>query len=378
MKIQKLASIIGLLLFILGLNYCSSENNSSENNAENRSENPSKENTVIEKVVPVEAMVVRTKIMERTLSLTGALEPVHAVDIVSEVSGKVKKINKKLGSHVTPGEILAIIDDKIPLSQFEQAKSQVLMAENNLSIAQLNLKSDNELYGNGDISQLAHENSKLTVKTAEANLLSAKANLSLMEKTYQDTRITSPINGLISREYIELGMMVNPNTPLYQVVDLNELKLSVGIPQDIIKSVNRNSQATITISALNNEKFPAEVRFISTHADAGTGSFTTEIYVSNTPEMKIRGGLTAKVDLILEDIGKQLAVPDYAVIAKNAHHIVYKYENGKAKSTDVKLGPTFGNNIVITEGIAAGDTIVVTGMKNLGMDTKVLIEEMLE
>ena len=378
MKIQKLASIIGLLLFILGLNYCSSENNSSENNAENRSENPSKENTVIEKVVPVEAMVVRTKIMERTLSLTGALEPVHAVDIVSEVSGKVKKINKKLGSHVTPGEILAIIDDKIPLSQFEQAKSQVLMAENNLSIAQLNLKSDNELYGNGDISQLAHENSKLTVKTAEANLLSAKANLSLMEKTYQDTRITSPINGLISREYIELGMMVNPNTPLYQVVDLNELKLSVCIPQDIIKSVNRNSQATITISALNNEKFPAEVRFISPHADAGTGSFTTEIYVSNTPEMKIRGGLTAKVDLILEDIGKQLAVPDYAVIAKNAHHIVYKYENGKAKSTDVKLGPTFGNNIVITEGIAAGDTIVVTGMKNLGMDTKVLIEEMLE
>jgi RND family efflux transporter MFP subunit len=373
MSIKKILLTLGLSILSVGLISCTSGNS-----GEDKSQNLDSDKTDTEKIVPIEAMIVKKKSMERTLSLTGALEPVHAVDIVSEVSGKVKKINKKLGSYVTSTDVLSIIDDKIPLSQYEQAKAQVLMAENNLNIAQLNLKSDRELFNNGDISQLAFENSKLAVKTAEANLLSAKANLSLMEKTYQDTRIKSPISGLISREYIELGMMVNPNTPLYQVVDLKELKMSVGIPQDIIQSVNKNSKATITISALNNEKFPAEVRFISPHADVTTGSFTIIIYVTNTDDMRIRGGMTAKVDLLLENIGKQLAVPDYAVIAKNAHHIVYKYESGKAKSKDVILGPTFGNNIVITEGISEGDTIVVTGMKNLGVDTRVVIEEIQE
>ena len=378
MKIQKLLKILSLLFFSLGLFYCSPESDNSDNSTHKETTNLSSKSTETEKIVPVEAMIIKEKIMERTLSLTGALEPIHVVDIVSEVTGKANKINKKLGNSITPVDILAVIDDKIPLSQFEQAKAQVLMAENNFKIAQLNLKSDKELHENGDISQLAFENSNLAVKTAEANLLSAKANLSLMEKRYQDTRIKSPIRGLISREYVELGMMVNPNTLLYQVVDLNELKMSVGIPQDIIQSVNQNSRALVTISALNNEEFPAEVRFISPHADPSSGSFTIEIYVSNTPNMKIRGGMTAKVELILDDIGSQLALPNYAVIAKNDHHIVYKYEKGKAKLTDVKLGPTFGNSIVITEGIAEGDTIVITGMKNLGVDTKVAIEELQE
>ncbi len=370
---QKLIKILLLFFVVSGLTYCTSGNSNVDT-----TDRPVTNNSATEKVIPIEAMVVKTKIMERTLSLTGALEPIHAVDIVAEVSGKVQKINKKLGSRVNPADILAIIDDKIPLNQYEQAKAQVLMAENNLNIARLNLKSDKELYDNGDISQLAYENSNLAVKTAEANLLSAKANLSLMEKAYQDTRITSPISGLISREYIELGMMVNPNTPLYQIVDLTELKMSVGIPQDVIQSINKNSQAAITISALNDERFPAEVKFISPYADLSTGSFITEIYVRNTPDLRIRGGMTGKVDLILEDIGQQLAVPDYAISAKNDHYVMYKYERGKAKSINVKLGPTFGNNVVITAGLAIGDTIVVTGMKNLGVETKVLIENLQE
>jgi membrane fusion protein, multidrug efflux system len=362
------------ILIIAGLLSCSSENsnvNTAESETERNSEN-------IQKAVPVEVLVIKEKILERTLSLTGTLEPVHAVDIVAEVSGKVLKINKKLGNKVSPDDILAVIDYKIPLSQYEQAKAQVLMAENNLHIAKLNLKSDKELYENGDISELEYQNSNLAIKTAEANLLSAKANLSLTEKTYQDTRIKSPFSGLISREYIELGMMVNPNTPVYKVVDLKELKISLGIPQDIIKSVNTSSRATVSISALNNEKFPAKVKFTSPQADPSTGAFETEVYVSNTPDMKIKGGMTAKVDLILDDIGKQTAVPDYAIILKNDQHMVYKYKKGLARLTNVTIGSTFGNNIVITKGIVPGDTIVVTGMKNLGVDTRVFIEQVQE
>jgi membrane fusion protein (multidrug efflux system) len=184
--------------------------------------------------IAVEVLVVKPRNIEQNILLTGVLKPLHSVDIVSEVSGKVQKIYKKLGDSITQRDTLAIINDKVPLSNYRQAKSQLLSAENNLKIAELNLKSDEELFKNGDISKLAFESSQLAVKSAEANRLSALASLSLLEKNYKDTRIMSPISGLISRKFIELGTMVTPNMPLYRVVDLKTLKIEVGVSQSMI------------------------------------------------------------------------------------------------------------------------------------------------
>ena len=178
--------------------------------------------------VPVEALVLKTKSAEQNISVTGVLKPMHSVEIVAEVSGKVQKLYKKLGDYVSTRDTMAVIDDVIPLSNYRQAESQVLSAKNNLKIAQLNLESDRELFENGDISELAYENSLLAFKSAEANHLSALANLSSMEKMYMDTRVMSPIAGLVSRKYIDIGTMVSPNTPLFRVVELSKLKIEVG------------------------------------------------------------------------------------------------------------------------------------------------------
>ncbi len=359
-------SILTALLFIF----------SCGQNTEGQSSNPGNEQKDDVKItkIPVEALIVQKKLIKQYLSLSGALEPLHSVDIVSEVSGKVKQINKKLGDAVTSRSILAVIDDKIPLSCYNQAKSQVLSAENNLKIAQLNLKSDKELLENGDISQLAYENSLLAVKTAEANHLSAIANLSIMEKGYQDTRIMSPIKGLISRKYVELGTMVNPNMPLYHVVDLTILKIQVGIPQDVISYVNIGSPAKIKISALKGREFDGSVRFISPQADGSTGSFTAEIHIKNSNDLKIRAGMTAKIALTLTSMDEQLVIPYYALVSKNGDKAVYKIENETAQLTDIFTVGAFGSHIVVSDGLAEGDTIVVVGMKNLGLKTKVWIE----
>ena len=324
--------------------------------------------------IAVEALVIKPRTIEQNIPLTGVLKPLHSVDIVAEVSGKVQKIYKKLGNSVTQRDTLAIIDDKVPLSNYRQAKSQVLSAENNLKIAELNLKSDEELFKSGDISQLAYENSQLAVKSAEANRLSALASLSLLEKNYKDTRIMSPISGLISRKFIELGTMVTPNMPLYRVVDLKILKIEVGVSQSMISRLQVGSAAKVTISALKNRTFDGKVRFISPQAEEATGAFTTEIHVKNSNDLKIKAGMTAKIDLTVTDLGKQLAVPDYALVTKDGKDFVYKIENDIARLAEVTVSETFGSQAIIAGGIAEGDTIVVVGMKNLGVDTKVWIE----
>ena len=339
-------------------------------------EDQTKESKTIEnkQKIPVEALIVKLKKLEQNIPLTGILKPLHEVDIIAEATGKAEVINKKLGDAVTTKDTLAIIDDDIPLSNYLQAKSQVLTADNNLKIAKLNLKSDEELFKNGDISELAYENSRLAVKSAEASRLSTLANLSLLEKNYRETRITSPIAGLIARKNIDIGTMVTPNLPVYRVVDLTILKIQVGVPQSMINRVQVGSEAKVQISALNNQIFAGEVRYISPQTDESTGAFTIEAHVQNTNDLKIRAGMTAKVDLILKDKVEKLIIPDHALISKNGNNHLYKIIDGIARLTEVTIGETIGSQVIVSDGLVEGDTIVVVGMKNLGVDTNVWIE----
>ncbi len=325
-------------------------------------------------VIPVEALVIKYREIEQSIPLSGVLKPIHSVEIVAELTGELTKINKKLGDAVKTSDTLAVIDDIIPFSQYRQAQAQVLSAENNLNIAQSNLQSDEELLKNGDISQLAYDNSVLAVKTAEANHLSALANLELMKKNYLNTRIMSPINGLISRKYIELGTMVTPNMPLYRVIDLTVLKIEVTIPQAMIQHVHTGSKVKITTSAFYNKSFEGYVRYISPQADEATGGFNIEIHINNTKDLLLRAGLTSKIELFLSSNNNKLIIPDHSLVTKNDSSYVYKISNGKAKLVELSIAETIGSQVLIDSGLAENDTIVVVGMKNLGIDTKVWIE----
>jgi RND family efflux transporter MFP subunit len=324
--------------------------------------------------VPVEAVVVKKSVIEASIPFAGILKPISSVDIVAEVSGKVQKINKKLGQSISTEDVLAIIDDEILYNQFQQALSQKLSAENNLKIAELNLESDEVLFDNNDISKIAYENSVLAVKTAEANLLAAVATLSLMERNYNNARIKSPITGFISRDYIELGTMVNPGMLLYRVIDFNTLKVEIGISQDLINYAKIGSRANITISALNNQTFEGEVTHVSPQADETTGTFKVEIQLPNTADMAIRAGMTTNVDLMITDLDEQLTVPNYAIVSKNGFQYIYKIEDNTARLTKIETGQTLGTQTIVYSGLKEGEMIVVVGMKNLGESTLVYLE----
>ena len=328
--------------------------------------------------IPVEATIVKKQRVEEKLPFTAVLKPLHSVDIISEGTGKIININKDLGSNVNKNEIIAMIDDAVAKSNYDQSKARVLTTENNLEIAKLNLKSDGQLFKNGDISKLQYDNSVLAVKSAEANHLASLANLKFMQKQFEDTRIKSPISGIIARKYVELGDMVNPSLQLFRVVDMNTLKLEIGVPQAYISIVKAGNAAEIIISALKNSTHMGFVKYISPQADENTGAFTTEIHLKNTDDQKIKAGLTSKVNLILKTKDKHLITPKHSIITKNYKKYIYKINNSIASLQAITEGGSFGPNTVIESGISEGDTIVVVGMKNLGLETPVWIETLHE
>ena len=357
-----------MVLFLFILISCGKNGDSQENAMKPES------STEEIKVVPVEVMVITKQYIEATIPFTGILAPSRSVDIISEISGKVQKVYKKLGQKVSTNDVLALIDDEIPFNQFQQAQAQKLSADNSLKIAQLNLESDKILFNNDDISKIAYENSVLSVKNAEANQLSAVANLSLLDKNYNNTKIQSPISGIISRKHIELGTMVNIGLPIYRVVDLSNLKIEIGISQDMVNYVKVGTKADVQVSALNNQIFSGTVQYVSPQADEQAGTFKAEIHVPNTSSMKIRAGMTASVKLAIRNEDKQLSVPNYSLVTDNNNKNIYKVKSGFAELYKIEIGQSLGSNTIVNSGLIEGDTIVVVGMKNLGEKTAVFIE----
>jgi RND family efflux transporter MFP subunit len=357
-----------ILIFLFLFTGCDSEKSQIESGTEVNK-------TTSTEAVPVEAMLIKETKLEQKLPLTGVLLPNNSVDIVAEVSGKVISVNKELGEYINANSTLAIIDYTVPESQFKQAEAQVLSTENNLKIVKSNLKSDKILFENGDISELEYENSQLTVNNAEAQYLSALAALSAAKKSFEDTRIKSPISGIVSRKNIEFGTMVAMGTTVYRVVDLSVLKIRVSIPQEMINRVKINDKAIVKISALEGRSFDGIVKRISPQADESTGGFMVEIHVVNKDNV-IKAGMTAKIDLILSKNENTLAIPEYALVNKNDENYVYRINGDFAELTKIDIGESYGENIVVKNGLKINDKIVTVGMKNLGTKTKVTIEQL--
>jgi RND family efflux transporter MFP subunit len=195
-----------------------------------------------------------------------------------------------------------------------------------------------------------------------------------MEKTYNDTRINSPINGFVSRKYIDLGTMVTHNLPLYRVVDISSLKIEVGIPQEMVAQIKPESEANVEVSALANKVYPGYIKYISPQADESTGSFTVEIYVENTADDKIKAGMTARVEIILSNQTNQLVIPDHALVSRNDSSFVYVISDNKVRLSPIKILDNFESLISVESGLSLGDTIVVVGMKNLKDGSPVWID----
>ena len=325
------------------------------------------------RAVPVEARVVRRENVEEAIEVTGVILPHRSVDVVAETGGRLIWVLADVGHRVTAGDTLAVIDDRVAASRLEHAIAQVLSSENNLKIAQLNFESDRQLFDSGDISKLAFETSRFAVKEAEAELKSNQADLSRARKEFEDTRLTSPIDGWVSRKHVEFGAMISPGAPTYRVVDLNTMKIMLGIPQSAIGRVTPGGPVRITVDALGNRTFDGQVRYVSPQAEEATGSFPAEVHVANTSERSIRAGMSAHCRVILGGSDLQFVVPGNAVVARDGKEYVYRVRDGIARLSEVKTRETFGAHVAVEAGLEEGDSIVVEGMNRLGAATHVTI-----
>ena len=215
-----------------------------------------------------------------TIEATGTVGPRATAELAFRVPGTVMAVGYDEGDQIAAGELVAYLDPTDYALAFEQAKIGYQRAEAEARHAR-NLRA-----ANANIDP----NEYNAVISAEAML---KLTAIRAEKRLYDTRLVTPLGGTVTRRAAKPGEIVNAGVPVFTIVDIDVVHVTVMVPEADVGSITKGSAATVTAPALPGASFEGRVRMVGVRADSVSGAFPVEIAVPN-PGHRIRVGMTAR------------------------------------------------------------------------------------
>ncbi len=326
----------------------------------------------------------------KTVSATGSLNAVNTVNVGAQVSGTIKKIHVDYNSVVAKGQLLAEIDPSLLEANIRQSEASVLSASAslqevraNLAEAKKNLERNRDLFSRGyiaamelDQSKTAYETSLSRLKSAEAYLSQARADLEYKKINLGHASIVSPIDGVVIDREVDEGQTVNASQSaptLFTIAeDLARMQVEANIDEADIGQVRRGQTVQFTVDAFPEESFTGSVKEVRLAAATTDNVVTYRVVISVDNERKIlMPGMTANVSVIVEKKGDILKVASSALRFKPTGEsgssrpkgaVLWTLEKGELVPHPVKTGIYDGMYTEVSgEGVSEG-MVVVTYM----------------
>jgi membrane fusion protein, multidrug efflux system len=343
--------------------------------------------------MPVDAVVVRQANVPLTGNWVGTLDGFVDAQIQPQVSGYLVRQEYREGSVVRKGEVLFQIDPR-PFqaavdqaqAQVEQAQGQLAQAEAQRGLAQINLKRDTPLAQAHAIAQSQLDNDVQTRAQNEASVASAKASVAAAEAAVENaqlnlgfTHVRSLITGVAGQATTQVGNLVNTQSVLTAVSQLDPIKVYFSISDaeylaliqrarnaggDLLKNENA---IPLTLTLANNETYPLKghIEFVDRQMNAQTGAIRIAAVFPN-PKNVLRPGQFGRVRGETQLHRNGILVPQVAVLELQGLQQVYVAgADNKAHLTTIELGPQIGNNWLVQGGLTPGAKVIVDNLQKL-------------
>lgn len=312
-----------------------------------------------EATVQVATMTVEPARLEEKLNLPAVVESFENLWVKSEASGQVIDILVKEGQMVEKGQILVELDSRDYNSALERIEANYKLAtieHNRISeLFKRNIAAANE------VDQLDAQ-----LKDLEAQLKAAKLAL-------ERTKIIAPISGRLNEIEAKVGDWMTIDKPVAQILQIGEVKVTVGIPESDVSAVLDLEEADIIIDALDSLKVTGRKLFLSRQPGDLARLYNLELVVENS-DGRILPGMFARVELVKKRFEDAFAVPLYAVISEGDESFVYLEVDDKAVKRPVELGVLEDWMIQVKSGLEAGDNVIIVGHRQVdeGQSVKVI------
>lgn len=321
--------------------------------------------------------------LEKTTVATGKVEPRDEVLIKPQISGIISEVYKEAGQTIKQGEVIAKVKVIPELGQLNSAESRVRVAEISTAQAETDHERIKKLYNDKLISREDYEKSEVEIKKAREELQTAKDALEIIKEgitknsaSFSSTLIRSTIDGLILDVPIKVGNSVimsntfNDGTTIATVANMNDLIFKGKIDETEVGRIHEGMPVKLTIGALQNLTFDAELEYISPKGveENGANQFEIKAAVHAPDSVQIRSGYSANAEIVLQRAQKVLAVPEGIIEFSGDSTFVWVMTDNipeqKFERRQIKTGMSDGIKLEIKEGLTGKEKVRASEKKD--------------
>ena len=259
------------------------------------------------------------------ISLTGLIEPSETLQVQSSVGGRVENINVKVNQTITEDQLLLTLENTSQKRQLELSRIQLKINENNVKVSENSIKDmetnlkdikrrlDDEetLFEQGSSTRsqleslqlqynravLSLEKTKLAYENAILTLERSRHDVDISEDALEDTLLKAKIGGIIAAKLIEEGEMISPGSPIFQIIDISQVKIVIQAEQHDLPMIKKGQAVVFITTSYREKQFTGHIERVDWIADPETGRFPLHIKADN-PRLILRAGMSAQVYLL--------------------------------------------------------------------------------
>ncbi|WP_138480188.1 efflux RND transporter periplasmic adaptor subunit [Dyadobacter bucti] len=304
------------------------------------------------KVKPVTVATLNAETFKRYVELQGTVDAKNNVLITPKSGGAVTAMYVREGDYVNSGTVIGKIDDSILTESIEEVKTQ-------LSLINTLYEKQKNLWDQKIGTELQYLQAKNNKESIERKLVTLNTQLS-------QTKIISPMSGVVDQVNVKVGEMASPGVGVVRVVNLSNLKVTAKVSDTYAASVKKGDEVIVKFPDLKRE-YKVRISFVSTTVDPLSRTFTIE---ANLPSAKdIKPNMMAQIEINDATSKNALVIDQNFVQSTETGNVVYVAEaegNKKvAKAKTVKTGLSYNGKIEILEGLKAGDQLITLGYQEV-------------
>ncbi|MBQ0163812.1 MAG: efflux RND transporter periplasmic adaptor subunit [Bacteroidaceae bacterium] len=330
--------------------------------------------------------------LSTSITATGTIEPVTQVTVGTQVSGIIDKIYVDYNSVVKKGQVIAELDKTNLRSALQSAQSNLQNAQSSLAYQQTNYNRMKTLYDKGLISADEYDQAKLSYHQAQQQVQVQQQSVQQARTNLGYATITAPIDGVVLKKAVEEGQTVAAamTTPeLFTIAqDLTDMRVIADIDEADIGGVREGQHVTFSVDAFPDDTFEGHVTQVRQEATTESNVVTYEVVISApNPDLKLKPGLTANVNIVTMEVQNALVVPASALQFRpdstlltpeqsiqdvQAEKKVWTLDGTVLRAVAVQTGMTDGTLVEVLSGLPEGTKVItdceVGGLDNAGAE----------
>ena len=307
----------------------------------------------------------------------------NQVELRPQVSGFITGVHFKDGDRVRKGQLLYSVDPQLYEGNYQQAVANLKVQEANVNKAEKDADRYHELEKNDAVARQLVDNADAALEVSKKQADAARANIQALQTSVRYTKVYAPFDGVLGISMVKTGAAVTAGQTLLNTVSTDDqLAVDFNIDQKeiyryttLMSQKGKDSDSTFTLVFGNDVyPYPGRIALIDRAVDPQTGSIKARLIFPNKDNL-LKSGMNGTVGVRNTASIQSLVIPYKAVTEQLGEYYVYiPGDSNKVSQRKITPGKQLGLNVIVKDGLKAGEKIVVEGVQNLHEGSKVQID----